>query len=77
MFNAFALNIIILFIAEFVLLLLICSYLAKEIITHLNYISVIAVIGGLCGGPIGMLFYLQSLQSIGVSYAALFQSVTQ
>lgn len=69
--NAFALNIIILLIAETILLSLIAVYLIKrKSWPTFNRIALLGIASGLCGGPIGMLFYLQSLQSIGIGHTA-------
>ncbi len=71
MLNAFALNIIILCIAEIALLLITYGYLIKrKLLPHFNKVSLLAILGGFLGGPTGMFFYLQSLQYVGVSYAA-------
>lgn len=71
MLNAFALNIIILSIAEITLLLMAYGYLIKrKLLPHFNKLSLLAILGGCLGGPVGMICYLQSLQYVGVSYAA-------
>ncbi|WP_075320105.1 EamA family transporter [Histophilus somni] len=46
-------------------------YLIKrKLLPHFNKVSLLAILGGCLGGPVGMICYLQSLQYVGVSYAA-------
>ncbi|MDP8052198.1 DMT family transporter [Pasteurella atlantica] len=46
----------------------------RKLITH-KQVSILAVIAGLIGGPIGMFCYLQAISYIGVGYAAPISSL--
>lgn len=70
--NVFTINIFILLLADSISFISIFLYLSRHKKLYCNKDTVYSLFFGLIGGPIAMLFYIQSIQEIGTYYTAIF-----